>query len=137
MGPNRIPLDIWWKLCVLVIFSVVGIASQFISGEGVQARLDASDGAGSDNFRASMVFNFQELSDPQLANLNWALQQLHGDELQRRYGDRPTVREVVLGELMRAADPLHKASHSSLASPEDRASAAKAMKSILDNKAWF
>lgn len=137
MRPRQIPFAIWWKLCVLTVFLAIGIASKYVSGGGVHHRLDASERVGSATFNASLRFRNDALSEPQLANLNWALQRLQGSDLQARYGSQPTIRTVVLGELMRAADPLYVTSRSALSTQEERSDAAKAMKAVLDNKAWF
>ncbi|MDO9418353.1 hypothetical protein [Pararhizobium sp.] len=93
-----------WKFAVLAIFLIVGVASEFVPGSGVHARLDAREGIGSASFTASRKFRYGDISAPQLANLNWALRLLPGGELQQRYGERPRIRDVVLGEIMRVAD---------------------------------
>jgi hypothetical protein len=92
------------KLCVLGVLCAIGVFSQFTSGSGVHRRVDATAGARGAAVDVADQVRYGELSDLQLANFDWALRQLPGDELQRRYGDHPTIRNVVLGEIMRAAD---------------------------------
>jgi hypothetical protein len=98
-----------------VVLLSVGVVSHFAPGSGVHARLDASKGTKSAAFEASRQFRYGELSDPQLASLNWAVRRLPGDELQRRYGNHPTIRNVALGEIMRAADEQFAIANSALA----------------------
>lgn len=104
MGHDRDGFNSYWKLFALAFFLAVGVIAHFVPGSGVYARLDVSKGRNSAAFEASRQFGYGELSSPQLASLNWALRRLPGEELQRRYGNHPTVRTVALGEIMRAAD---------------------------------
>lgn len=104
MEQEKDRLSFCWKLFTLAVLLIIGVASKLLPGSGVHARLDASEGTKSAAFEASRQFRYGEISEPQLVNLKWALRQLPGDELRQRYGDRPVIRNVVLGEIMRAAD---------------------------------
>lgn len=92
------------NLLTLGVLVAIGVVSQFISGVGVHMRLDAKAGAKGAAAVALTQLRYGELSAVQLANFEWAMRQLPGDELQQRYGDHPTIRKVTLGEIMRAAD---------------------------------
>lgn len=105
----------YWKLIALAFLIAVGVIAHSVPGSGVYARLDVSKGRDSTAFEASRQFGYGELSGPQLASLNWALRRLPGEELQRRYGNHPTVRTVALGEIMRAADEQFAIANSALA----------------------
>lgn len=115
MKQDKDRLSKHWKLSTLVILLVIGVASQLLPGSGVHMRLDASAGRKSAASEASRQFRYGSLSEPQIANLNWALRQLPGDELQRRYGDHPSIRNVALGEIMRAADAQFSVANTALA----------------------
>ncbi|MDR7142213.1 hypothetical protein [Rhizobium sp. BE258] len=124
MEQEKDRLSFCWKLFTLAVLLIIGVASKLLPGSGVHARLDASEGTKSAAFEVSRQFRYGEISEPQLAKLKWALRQLPGDELQHRYGDHPSIRTVVLGEIMRAADAQLMVANSTLAKLDKMDSAA-------------
>lgn len=81
-------------LCSFVLLAACG------SGEGINARLDASHGYDV-NFKASVIKALDKTSDQQREVFLAAIEALPPAHFLARYGKEPTVKEVTLGELDR------------------------------------
>ncbi len=93
-----------WKFTAFALILVLCLLSGFIPGNGVQARLDLTQGLRSQSFYASRTAAAALLTEPQRSVLAWATIRRDGEQAPPAYGARPTVRTFVMGEILRAAD---------------------------------
>lgn len=93
-----------WSLAVLCALVLVGAIVRVLPGSGVQTTLDASQGLEDGRFLASQRTAFLRMSPVQVEAFEWAMGQLNGELFIQRYGRSPSVRQVVVGEVMRAVD---------------------------------
>lgn len=88
----------YWKLVVLGIALVAWKASSFIDGEGINHKLDVTQGYDEMHYRVSLTKATEKMTPDQISAFNWAVTNLDAPTLISRYGKSPTVREVVVGQ---------------------------------------
>lgn len=93
-----------WKFSALAIIALLSLAAGWLPGNGVQVHLDLSQGLHSERFYASQIDASALLTDQQRSVLSWAIIKLNQEEAHDIYGNHPTVRTLVMGEIFRAAD---------------------------------
>lgn len=93
-----------WSFSVLLLLLLVWSCVTLLSGGGLQTRLDARSGIGGERFIADRDRALQGLSMAQINAFEWALRRLDNETLLARYGGSPTVREVIVGEIIRVVD---------------------------------
>jgi hypothetical protein len=85
-------------------FAAIGLVAMyfilptFLNGEGVDQRLDASQGFDELNYHASLNKAMSHMRKDQIEAYNWAVSDLQLRTFVGRYGKSPTPREVVTGE---------------------------------------
>lgn len=88
-------------LCLML--SLWGVA-ELSPGSGVQSSLDARSGVSQKAFAESLDKAEERMSPAQIRALSWALGRLDSETFMSRYGEIPTVRRVIVGEVMGALD---------------------------------
>lgn len=95
---------LWWKFTAFVIIAILCLGSGLLPGNGVQARLDLSQGLRSESFYKSRMSAIALLTDQQRSVLSWAILKMDKDKALDVLGKHPTVRTFVMGEILRTAD---------------------------------
>ncbi|HDR9482908.1 TPA: hypothetical protein QDC20_006357 [Burkholderia aenigmatica] len=83
------------------LFVVHFVLFKTLGGEGVDRKLDASNGFDEVNYHASLTKAMSEMTAEQVEAYNWAVSDLDVRTFVGRYGKSPTARDVVLGEANR------------------------------------
>lgn len=90
------------EICVVAAVAVSLAACDFVGGEGLDAKLDAS--AGYDvNYQASLSTAILKMTREQVELYTWAVTDLTIGFFISHYGKHPTARQVISGELDRLA----------------------------------
>jgi hypothetical protein len=97
-------INLRWKFFAFGIIALLCLTLRLLPGNGVQARLDLSDGLRSERFYASRMDASALLTDQQRSVLAWAILKLDKEKAHDIYGKHPTVRTLVMGEILRTAD---------------------------------
>ncbi len=88
--------------CLLVI--IWGVTTM-LPGEGVQSRLDASHGLDEVYFPVSLRKAMEKMTLVQAEAIEWAMMNIPNEEIfLARYGASPTIRQIIVGEVMRVVD---------------------------------
>lgn len=103
-------------LAVLGLLLILWGMTALGSGSGIQHRLDSGNGYDDPRFAASVQQAVSKMSGAQIEAFDWAIGQLDAHAFVARYGASPTIRDVVVGEVVRFVDAKRK----SIASIEER-----------------
>lgn len=87
--------------CVLVAILCAALAA--CKGAGLDATLDASNGFDV-NYHTTLSKAFEKMTGDQQNIYNWAVENLTEGEFIADYGKKPTVREVIKGQVKMAVD---------------------------------
>lgn len=90
-------------LVFIALMAVAGLA-HLAPGEGVHHRLDASAGLDHERFYASLRKAKDKMSQSQSEAIDWALDGVAVEAFVNRFGEAPTVRQIVIREVARVVD---------------------------------
>lgn len=91
-------------LCVMVINALVATLVYVSPGSGTNRRLDIRNGVESEAFQVSLLLAMKNMTHNQITAYNWAVSDMDSKTFVTRYGATPSVREVIVGQVMRFID---------------------------------